>query len=666
MLVLRDLIIDRNAGESHRKEPRPPFGVPGVSQRVVPKISTRVRRRATQPRPNASPHVAALDGLRGIAIAAVVAYHAGVLPGGFLGVDLFFVLSGFLITDLLLRECESTGTIALRQFWTRRARRLVPATLVLVAFAQLWARTLATPAELPVINGQSSAAMVYASNWFNILFDVGYWSVGPRDSPLNHLWSVAIEGQFYIVFPVLMLLLVRWRASQPMIVLLLALLASASFALTPILFHSFGANRAYFGTDSRLGAILLGCVLAAILRYRQGSHTPRLSAVSTQVPSAALHPMVPLTAAALVGSLWWFATTTSGWLYRGGLLVHAVASVVLIVAALSDAGWCRRILSWHPLVWLGERSYSLYLWHWPLLVILSSAAEPLRGIPLLLLASLAIAAASIASYELVEQPIRFSTLRGARLVGAFGAPALLIVASAQLMQPQPPPQFGADELTTIGSSGTRIMIVGDSWARSLGIALAEVDSTRHFTVLNLGKGGCGIADAARERTFADGEIATPADCLLWPQSWRTTVERVQPEIAILSAGTWDLAPQDFDGTGNFVDACHPQFQTRYAQQLDSAVTLLGSRGARVYVMTIRDNDARPNSAPDCMNALLRAVVQRFSLRGVALLDQYAQLCAAHRCPDIVNGNRVYDATGHLAPKSQRRIAVWVLNRISGN
>ncbi|MEO7996773.1 MAG: hypothetical protein ABI852_04970, partial [Gemmatimonadaceae bacterium] len=141
-------------------------------------------------------------------------------------------------------------------------------------------------------------------------------------------------------------------------------------------------------------------------------------------------------------------------------------------------------------------------------------------------------------------------------------------------------------------------------------------------------------------------------------------ERVRPEVAILNVGNWDQAPQDFDGTGEFVGACHAKFAERYSQQLDKAVAALGERGARVFVLTIRDNDGREGSGPDCMNQLLRALVTRHAAQGVQLLDQYAQLCANHVCPNTDNGEPIYDASGHLGGKSQQRIAVWVLNSVN--
>lgn len=638
----------------------------------LPELPDRYNYPGARRADRGAPRIKSLDGLRGIAIAGVVAFHTGVLRGGFLGVDLFFVLSGYLITGILLRELASTGSVSLKQFWTRRARRLVPAVIVLVLAAQLYARTRAAPSELSVLNGQSVAAMIYASNWFNILFDVGYWSVGKSDSPLNHLWSLAIEEQFYIVFPLLLLLLCSVaKVGVRVFAWICVLMAVASATLTPVMIQLFNADRAYFGTDTRAAAILIGAALAAFTTHRGTSVVEKVAqsqgtnAGSGSSRAAVVAGMLAVPASIVIVALWAVLDTGLSQLYLGGLALHSFCSAAVIAAVvITPHSAFARALEWRPLVWLGERSYSLYLWHWPLIVVVTPAVTGLHGVAHYAVVAIAIAVATIISYELIEHPIRYSKLSGIRLVTMLATPALLVVASATLWQPAPPPQFGTNALITQGSGGIRLMLVGDSWARNLGIALAKIDSTHRMSILNLGKGGCGIADAKVERSATKGDFETPFDCLLWHETWRNTVQQVRPEIALLNVGNWDQAPQDFDGTGQFVNACHPLFAERYSKRLDEAVTILGERGAQVFVLTIRDNDGRAGSEPDCMNQLLRGVVTRHASTGVKLLDQYAQLCANHVCPATDNGEPIYDATGHLGGKAQERIAIWVWNSIN--
>jgi peptidoglycan/LPS O-acetylase OafA/YrhL len=633
----------------------------------LPELPDRYNVPGARQPERSTTRIPALDGLRGVAIAGVVAFHTGILRGGFLGVDLFFVLSGFLIAGILLREHDALGTTSLANFWTRRARRLVPAVLALIAAAQIWAHARAPAADLPVLNGQSVAALAYVSNWYNIFFHVGYWSAGLSRSPLNHLWSLGIEEQFYLLFPLLVLVLFKLRASSRTIATVFIALAFTSFLLTPFVAAAYGANRAYFGTDTRAGAILLGAALASLFRI-SGATTAVDSeqvgaAIVTGLRSAA--SAIAFAGSAVILALWLVAETSSGWLYRGGLLAHAVASVCIIASVVvAPRAVLARVLSWEPLVWLGERSYSLYLWHWPLLVVMTPAATGLHGGGLAVVVFVAICVATILSYELIEYPIRYSQLRGVRLATSLVLPAVGVACAAIFFQPAPPPQFGSNTLFTQGRGPLRLMIVGDSWARNMGLAMAEVDSSHHTTIVNMGKGGCGIADAKRERSPEEGEFATSPDCLTWSVMWPAVLQSVRPQAAVLMVGTWDLAEQDFAGTGAFVGACDPAFRTNYSRQLDSAISVLRSHDAEVFVATIRDNDARAGSPPDCMNTLVREAVARHAANHVHLLDMYAQLCANHRCADTVNGEAVYDASGHLATEAQRRIATWVLNRVN--
>ncbi len=631
---------------------------PTSVDRATPFTARRaVRRTATVHRPA---RVAALDGLRGLAIAGVVAFHADVFDGGFLGVDLFFVLSGYLITGLLAKEQIEHGRIALLQFWTRRARRLVPAVLFLLAAVQLWVRYNDLPGQLRTINGQTLAALVYGSNWYNIFAEIGYWDAGVERSPLNHLWSLAIEEQYYVVFPFLMMLMLgHRRAISRALPAVMLLLAIAALVLTPVLFANYGADRAYFGTDTRAGALLLGATLALVGAGRTLGHTgddsARRRAMALSLGAGGL---------AVLAVMWSFASTKAPWLYQGGLAVHGLAATAVLGALMLDpAGPLTRVMSWRPLVWLGERSYSLYLWHWPVMVILTAERTGLTGLPLVLLNGAVIATGTLISYQLVENPIRYSSLAGMRLVGAMTVPAIALAVSAHWFQPPAPPQFGTNTLQTEGRGGLRLLIAGDSWARSIGIGMVNADSARRTTILNLGKGGCGIAIAVRERSAENTDRALPPDCRIWETKWPASIRTFRPNATILTVGNWDQVSKDFDGSGVFVGPCDARFQASYAAQLDKAILLLSEGNTPVFVTTVYDNGGIIGSAPDCMNQMLRAAVTRNASRGVHLLDLYAQLCLAHQCPSRVNGRGIYTETWHLADEAERRIGLWVLNSV---
>lgn len=348
-------------------------------------------------------HLASLDGLRGVAVLLVVAYHAlpERLPGGFVGVDVFFVLSGFLITALLLREKERTGTVRLWSFWVRRIRRLVPALVVMLVVVS--AATLTVGHETGSgLRSQVLGALTWTSNWIQIHQG---WSYSDQHLPplLNHLWSLGIEEQFYLLWPLLLLaalVVLKRRASLYAV----AALALVSIALMAFWYQAGDPNRAYMGLDSHAFGLLLGAALA----LSTAPHLIGASAadVSTATAAASTRRRTMLGALGLAGILVFSALVSwnSDANFLGGLGLVSLASVAVIHAA-ANPGAVASVLGWAPLRWLGERSYGLYLWHWPLIVFAVRLAPPTEAE---LAGSLAVAVAvlvSAISYRWVEVPM---------------------------------------------------------------------------------------------------------------------------------------------------------------------------------------------------------------------------------------------------------------------
>lgn len=352
-----------------------------------------------------SPYLPGLDGIRAIAVLAVIAYHLnfGWAPGGLLGVQVFFVLSGYLITDLLVAEYGRHHGIALTQFWIRRARRLLPALYVMMFVTVGWA-TLFERNQLAALRSDLPAGIFYVSNWWFIFHHVSYFAKFGPPSPFGHLWSLAIEEQFYLIWPLVVLAGFRWIHTKRTRILLTLALASAS-AMEMSLLYSPGGDptRVYDGTDTRAFALLIGAALALVL--------PRNRAFAPVTPNAR-HLLNVVGVGSLLGIfvMFWHTNQYETFLYEGGMVLLAVLTALLIGVTIHPGSQLRTILGWEPLRWVGERSYAIYLWHYPIIVLttpLNSPPNVLRGV-LQTAATLVIAALS---WRYIEQPVRHGALR---------------------------------------------------------------------------------------------------------------------------------------------------------------------------------------------------------------------------------------------------------------
>jgi len=358
-------------------------------------------------------------------VLAVLAFHhyfiggheQGFAPGGFLGVEVFFVVSGYLITSLLLAERRETGRVSLRRFWMRRARRLLPALFTLLAVVVLYA-LLFLPDAVDALKSDTLAALSYTSNWWLVLSHQSYASEAGRPALLKHLWSLAIEEQFYVLWPPLLLLALR-RLGRRRTLVTMVTVALASSAVMAMLV-SGSVNAAYYSTESRLSGLLLGSTMAFFFAPYQIRGRPGRG-VRAFLDATGLLGMVVL--------LWTFRhftypVTTNGdvSVFRGGFLLVDVATLLVIASVVhprSDAG---TILGCRPLRWIGVRSYGLYLWHYPIFCITRPGLDvPLHGWPDLALRLILSFGAAELSFRCVETPIRagaigqyFARLRTAR------------------------------------------------------------------------------------------------------------------------------------------------------------------------------------------------------------------------------------------------------------
>jgi peptidoglycan/LPS O-acetylase OafA/YrhL len=360
-----------------------------------------------------------LDGLRALAVFAVVAYHLGLgwAPAGLLGVGVFFTLSGYLITDLLLAQWDGAGRLALGDFWVRRARRLLPALFVMLAVVIAWVALLHR-SELASLWSAVGAAALYVSNWFDVSQHVSYFARFGPPSPLGHLWSLAIEEQFYLLWPWLLWLGLRYVRERRSAVtghlrlagVTLAAAGMSAVAMAVLYQPGVDPTRVYDGTDTRAFALLFGAALAMVWPSRR--LTVRASPVARRLLDG-----VGTAGLVIIALLIWLTTQYSPFLYRGGMVLLSIATMMTISALVHPATRLGHALGREPLRWLGVRSYAIYLWMFPVITLTTptsaTGVNPLRAV----LQVGAIVGLSALSWTYVEKPIRQGALGrlGARI-----------------------------------------------------------------------------------------------------------------------------------------------------------------------------------------------------------------------------------------------------------
>jgi peptidoglycan/LPS O-acetylase OafA/YrhL len=645
----------------------------------------------------------ALDGLRAFAVAAVVLFHCGVngVTGGFLGVDTFFVLSGFLITSLLLTEHLRTGRIKLATFWTRRARRLLPALLAMVTATAVVAHFRLDPGDLTLLRTDGFAALAYVANWRMIWRGTGYEAATATASPLQHTWSLGIEEQFYLVWPLIIVAMLAWFAARRTRTVLLIFCGAgivASATLAADLYRPDSWSRSYFGTDTRAQALLIGAALAALL-------TPTATRPSAPHADRSRHRV--LGAFALAGvvvtvTLWHTTNDQRPWLYDGGLAVAALATALIIAhAVVSPASITARALALPPLVFVGRISYGIYLWHWPIVVFVTADSTGLRRWPLLAVRLALTLAIAVASFYLIEMPIRTGGLARvlprrtpiAVTTAAFGAvivamvlttapPAAPAIAATTVVIPPVTPRPQAAKPAGVivpmdrpgrkaGTSGSepRVTFFGDSVSWVIGTYLPRHPgiwtSTRAIE-------GCGIA------TLPDIlELGTPhtnyPGCTTWYKRWQKGVDADDPDVAVIELNRWELMDRRLSGVYQHVG--EPAYDAYLMAQLDRAVGIAGSRGAAVVLLTAAythraerpDGSLYPEDDPkrvDAWNALLYAEAAKHPQQ-VTVLNLNRVVCPAGAFTWTIGSLRIRSDGLHYTPGGvQRIIAPWLLPKLA--
>ncbi|MFM7272046.1 MAG: acyltransferase family protein [Actinomycetes bacterium] len=621
----------------------------------------------TNPAPTAR-HIRALDGVRGAAVIAVLLFHGGMLRGGYLGVDLFFVLSGFLITSLLLAEGAGTGRIALGPFWARRARRLLPALFLVLAAVACYSAFLAEPNELARIRGDFLATLGYVANWRFVVGGFDYWTLFTSPSPLAHTWSLAIEEQFYVLWPLVVLglgLLVARRSRTWAATVCIACLglgaASVGTALV-LWFTTESTVRIYYGTDTRIAAILMGAALAAWLIWR--GPVRRDGARLALEASGAV--------AVLVLALCWWRLEGRA-LYAGGLLLCSVcATAVIAAAAHPTPGPIARAFAWRPLVAAGLVSYGLYLWHWPVYVVLDARRTGLDRWPLLAVRIAVTTACALASYHYVEQPIRqrrWST-RTLRWLTPVSAALLVALAFGSTMREAPDRRIARVDSASASAAAdrarvgtTRLMVVGNSIGWFLGDEGFEPrDTQANTTTLNAAFPACHFPTVELERGAELGRGHPAVDCTV---NWADAVGPFRPDTVLFLLG--DAGSIEGNRGSGWHAPCDATYRRWTVDALGDARATLTATGARLVLVTapisLSSYAAGAIDQSECQNRTIRRYAANHP--GVGLIDLERFICAEGptKCRNRIDGVLLRPDGLHYRGDSARLVATWLTREL---
>ncbi|HEY3013962.1 MAG TPA: acyltransferase family protein [Nocardioides sp.] len=627
-----------------------------TSASTAPTSHTAESRRAN---PN---HRPALDGIRALAVVSVMLYHGtvGWMRGGFLGVDVFFVLSGYLITGLLLREWQRWGSIDLVGFYVRRARRLLPALVLVVMAVAAWAAFVAASDRLGAIRADGLSTLLYVANWRFIAAQQSYFDQFGDPSPFRHMWSLAIEEQYYLFFPLLLIGLLGLAARRRWVLPAgLATLAVASIVAMAMLYDPAGdPSRVYYGTDTRVHELMIGSLLSVVMvRLSQA----RRDAAAAWAPYAGVPAVVGVVAAFVL------LTDQTDWLYRGGFAVVCLVTAGLVASVeLAPRGPVAWLLSLPPVVWVGAVSYGLYLWHWPVYIACTPDRTGLDGTALLAFRIAMTAGLATASYYLVEQPIRSGSLsrlpaRLGRMVAALALPVALVALLAGTVGATapglPPP---VDLPVNAAPDGKHsLLIVGDSVGVSLETTFPGEDYPSWYRQ-GSAQLGCGLA--VQYLAF-DGKQGDPNEtCDDEFENWRNTVARAKPQAVLLSMGAWEVFDHVVDG--RILTATSREYADYLTGRLTEATKILTAGGAHLFIPDlacygqpsaelqgvdiagIRNDPDRIAAVNDVLYGFARAHPDQ-----VTVIRVSDWLCPDGVYQDEIDGVRVrYDGVHYSSPK----------------
>jgi peptidoglycan/LPS O-acetylase OafA/YrhL len=612
-------------------------------------------------------YIPALDGIRGVAIIVIMGYHGGVFltSGGFYSLDTFFALSGFLITSLLISEQQRTGAIRLGRFWIRRARRLLPGLLVMLLGVAIFAAFLVPAGTYPTLRGDGLASLFYVANWHFIASGSNYFNQTALTSPLTHMWSLAVEEQFYLVWPLVVLGVFSLTRNRRILLVVCVVGALASALEMALLYAVADVNRVYYGTDTRAQSLLVGAALAVGLSLwadRRASGQAGASAWGLHGPGTRLMALL-IGLAGVAGSvtLWITVSYNDPFAYRGGFLLAALStSAVLFSVVTVQRSILARALTWSPLRYIGRISYGMYLWHYPLNAYLDSARVHLFGYPLFFVRVAATLVIATASSYLVELPIRRGTFFSSRSLRVLTPVGVAITAAALVLGTIGPSVAAAPApVHAVKPAGppVKVLVLGDSTALTLDIGLNEFAADYGVDPYNAGIFGCGVTTGAEyqlkgvDAAMAPECTGSPPD-FQWDKLWAYRISVFHPNVVMILVGRWETVNRTY--LGHWTNILHPAYAAYVKSQLVRAVQVAGAGGAQVVLLTAPcyDSGEQPNGAPwpedsrqrlAIFNGLVRQVASE--VPGTSLLNFNAMACPGGHYEEYMDGQQVRQSDG---------------------
>ncbi|MGM7697992.1 acyltransferase family protein [Microbacterium sp. A84] len=636
-------------------------------------------------KPPAKPYFAAIDGARGIAIASVLLYHTGWSSRGLFGVDAFFVISGFLITFLMVKELRRTGRLGFGAFYGRRAKRILPGVVVTLVAVLYITWQFGAVEELHSAADTTLFALAQVANWHQVGTGAAYWEQAGQIVPLGQMWSLAVTEQFYVVWPVLVLafwFLSRRRVGALVVWLFVGLAASSLVA--PLLFDGTNFDRLYLGTDVRVVSFAAGAAFAALIAWIL-EKSPRWATVHATIPARII--ITTVSAIALIVVVAASIATESyhePWLYQGGLAAISVAVAVFIASICLPGNAMGRFFAWKPFTVVGIMSYSLFLVHlpvyWLLTHLISTQFHPLV---LFVVGGVLSFLVALVLHYVITEPIRKKKWKpGAALVAILASFAVVIAlawylpiqranapASAAVAEQTDPRQvFSVDSTVTLpvadDGGPITVAVIGDSVAVDMYSALATYGGDA-VSAIDVAKGGCGIFDADTARAGDGYLMDTKTDCWSWQDRLLAANAEHQPDVYILR-NQWDVNDQLHGG--EWLEPCTDAWTQRYRSQLELLVSIGNQLPTPPLILLANDRDTGDSGNTTsqrvaCKDDVAASVADEYA--NVRLLDFKGATCPTGECLSVAqNGEEIYRDGTHFSEQGKALLAPWLEYQIA--